>query len=355
MARKSKPPEEQSGAFHCFNCDTIWTRWGAWCRGCGTTDTIAFDPDTDPEKAKNWDEQEESLNSEDEPITAGNVIPTQKLAIPTGIAGFDHVLGGGYFKEVTGDSIRGGAYLFGGPRGSGKSRLTLASFSRPAKARLKTLYISGEETAERLSMYVRDDDLSSKIGLYNTTDFDRAMGLAEDGFKGMPGPLDLVAIDSAQKMKMNGVRRLTELSERVRDFVSTHPTVIVLLSQENRTGDPAGTNELGHDLDVVLRIAREADGTRMLTCEHKNRFGKDDGRWRYRVVEKKNGIRLVTVTDPEPRVVEAPPAALPPASPRAPMPKPPPIPKPPPPPLPPPRRPLSKHPGLHIVPRLKDT
>jgi predicted ATP-dependent serine protease len=349
-----KPPT--TGTFRCYGCDTLWVHWGAWCRGCGATDTIAFDPEADPDEAKDWETLEEDEPNEDEPIAAGNVIPTQKLAIPTGIAGYDGVLAGGYFKEVTGDRIRGGAYLFAGPRGSGKSRLTLASLSRPAKARLKVLYVSAEETAERLSMYIREADLSSKIHVYNTTDLDRALGLAEEGFKGIPGPMDILAIDSGQKMRMQGARRLTELSERVRDFCNTHPTVIVLLSQENRAGDPAGTNELGHDLDVILRITREADGVRFVRCDDKNRFGKDNGQWRYRIVEKKNGTRLVTVANPEPPSVELPPAAaLPPSSvsPRVPMPKPPPIPQPPPKPKPPPRK-LSAHPRLHIVPRPRD-
>jgi DNA repair protein RadA/Sms len=328
--------DSSTGAFRCYSCNATWVQWGAWCRACGAVDAVAFDPEADAATAKNWNEEEQV--NEDGPIAAGDVIPTQKLAIPTGLAGLDLVLAGGYYKEVTGGTIRGSAVLFTGPRGCGKSRLTLASLSRPAKSRLKVLYVSAEEVTERLSTYVRADDLSPKIGLYNTTDFDRALELAEEG------SIDILAIDSAQKMKVKGRRALNEISERVRDFASSHPTIIILLSQENRAGDPAGTNELGHDLDVVLKLARDADGTRILTCDNKNRFGRDDGQWRYRIVEKKNGTRLVTVADPLPPEPKALPALPPAAPPRPPMPRPPPLPQ------PPPRRPLSRHPGLHIVP-----
>jgi hypothetical protein len=211
-------------------------------------------------------------------------------------------------------------------------------------------------------MYIKEGRLSPKIHLYGTTDFERAIGLAGDGFKGCPGPLDIVVFDSAQKFKLKG--RLREVSEGVRNFTSTHPTIIILLSQENRAGDPSGTNELASDLDVVLRVSRQGAEIRLLECMHKNRFGRDDGRWLFRIDEGKKGLSFTTLEEPPPEEKQVPPppfekppltSVTPPWShPRAPAPKPP-MPVPPPLPKPPPRRPLSKHPGLHIVPsRPKD-
>jgi DNA repair protein RadA/Sms len=329
----------KTGAFVCFACDAVSATWGAWCRACGYVGAIGFDPHAV------FDELgDTSCQDGDEPIEAGNVIPTEKCPISTGIKGLDDVTDGGYFKEITGGSIRGSSVLVAGPRGGGKSRLILSSFSRPAKARMKCLYISAEETTERLSMYVRESGLSPKIRLCHSQDLDRALELA----RGM----DLVALDSGQKFKRDGAKKLSQLSEAVRDFTKSNPTVIVVLSQENKTGDTMGTNELPHDLDVCLRVTREANGVRLLKCDAKNRFGRDDREWRFKIVDGAKGTRYETVENPPPALppvlhpppfAPAPTAPIPPASP---MPRPPPIPK------PQPRKPLSKHPGLHIVKRI---
>lgn len=340
-----------AGAYRCFSCQALTEAWGAWCRTCGYVGGIGHDPDAVAE------EESEPPPEIDAPVDAGSVTPTEKFPIPTGIRGFDDVTDGGYFKEKTGNMIRGSSVLVAGPRGGGKSRLVLATFSRPAKARMKCLYISAEETAERLSRYVKESDLSSKIQLYHTQDLERALELAEG--------MDLVALDSGQKFKHGSMRKLTQLSEAVRDFTKTHPTVIVVLSQENKTGDTSGTNELPHDLDVCLRVTREGD-TRFLKCDAKNRFGCDDQEWRFKIVKGASGTRYETVEKaapqevlpasppPVPKPFAASPSASKPPAPKPPMPKPPPIPAPPPKPQPPPRRPLSKHPGLHIVPSKKD-
>jgi predicted ATP-dependent serine protease len=317
----SKMAPTKTGAFVCFSCSTVSAAWGAWCRACGYVGGIGFDPDASLDEVPI-----------DGPVTAGEIIPTEKLVIPTGIQGLDQVLGGGFFKEKTADRIRGSSVLFAGPRGTGKTHISLAALSRAAKARMKTLYLSAEETAERLSMYIHEGNLSSKIRLYHTSDFDRAIELAQG--------CDIVVFDSAQKFRLHGAKRLSEMSERIRDFVSTNPTVVLLLSQENRTGDPAGTNELGHDVDVVIRVSRNGE-IRTVTCEGKNRFGRDDGCWRYRIMDGKRGPRFETVED-------APPA---PPKPFAPEPEPTPPPMPTPPPIPkPPRKLVSQHPRLHIVP-----
>jgi DNA repair protein RadA/Sms len=361
----------QLGAFVCHACRNVTPQWGAWCRKCSYVGAIGFDPDARPSEIA--DDVPEVV---DGPRAAGSIVPTEKLAIPTGLSGLDDVLTGGFYKEVTADQIRGSVIMLAGPRGSGKSRLLLAALSRPASAKLRCLYLTAEETAERLSMYVREGRLSPKIQIHETQEFETAMQFVEEGCRptaqaGRPArvkqrqPWDLVVLDSAQKFRLDGTRKLSRISEAVRDFTKQHPTVIVLLSQENRAGDPAGSNELGHDVDVVLRVARDKDGSRLLTCEGKNRFGRDDIEWRYRIVEGKTGPYFETVPerpsapmntspDTSPDTTTTPDRPIVPFPPKVSgrtIPKPPPIPVPPPKPPPPPRRPLSKHPGLHIVPR----
>ena len=63
--------------------------------------------------------------------------------MPTGIAEFDRVLGGGL--------VEGGVVLIGGDPGIGKSTLLLQALARLSAQRL-VLYVSGEESAQQIAL-----------------------------------------------------------------------------------------------------------------------------------------------------------------------------------------------------------
>lgn len=284
----------KTGAFVCHACGAATAEWAAWCRACNYVGAIGWKrgaqidetPDVEPE------------TDSDEPVAARNVVPIETICIPTGLVGLDRVLAGGFFKEKTAHGILGSTVLISGRRGGGKSRVALAALSKPAKLGLKTLYISSEETADRLSRYVREGGLSDKINLYHTLEFERGIDLAINGFKGVRGPLDIVVFDSGQKFRLEGGRKLSKLSDMLRETTKKHPIIAVLLSQENAQGDPSGTNELGHDADVVLRVERHDNKTRTLSCVAKNRFGTDDGEWTFGIASTASGIRFTDAERP---------------------------------------------------------
>ena len=284
----------KTGAFVCHACGAATAEWAGWCRACNYVGAIGW-------KRGVQVDEEPSIEPEgdlDGPMVAGDVTPTEKICVPTGIVGFDRVLTGGFYKEKTGEGIRGSTVLLSGRRGGGKSRVTLAALSKPANRRMKCLYVSSEEQIERLSRYVREGGLSDKIHLYHTLEFERGVDLAVNGFRGVKGPLDIVVFDSAQKFKLEGGRKLTKLSEMLREVTKSYPIVGVLLSQENAQGDPFGTNELGHDADVVLRVERHDNNTRTLSCVAKNRFGADDGEWAFGISSTASGIRFTDAERP---------------------------------------------------------
>ena len=286
-----KPNTNKSGAFVCHACGAATAEWAAWCRACNYVGAIGWQA----EFVKSLLSIEEP--DLDAPVMASSVTPTEKICIPTGIVGVDRVLTGGFYKEKTEGGVRGSTVLLSGRRGGGKSRLTLAALSKPARSK-KVLYVSSEEQVERLARYIKEGGLSDKIHLYHTLEFERAVALAVEGFKGMRGPFDLVAFDSAQKFKLEGGRKLTKLSDMLRETTKNHPIIAVLLSQENAQGDPSGTNELGHDADVVLRVERHDNNTRTLSCVAKNRFGADDGEWAFGISSTASGIRFTDAERP---------------------------------------------------------
>jgi DNA repair protein RadA/Sms len=284
----------KTGAFVCHACGAATPEWAGWCRACNYVGAIGWKRDA----RVNEEPSIEPEGDLDGPMVAGDVTPTEKICVPTGIVGFDRVLTGGFYKEKTGEGIRGSTVLLSGRRGGGKSRVTLAALSKPANRRMKCLYVSSEEQIERLSRYVREGGLSDKIHLYHTLEFERGVDLAVNGFRGVKGPLDIVVFDSAQKFKLEGGRKLTKLSEMLREVTKSYPIVGVLLSQENAQGDPSGTNELGHDADVVLRVERHDNNTRTLSCVAKNRFGADDGEWTFGISSTASGIRFTDAERP---------------------------------------------------------
>lgn len=215
-----------SGAFVCHACGAATAEWAAWCRACNYVGAIGWQA----EFVKSLLSIEEP--DLDAPVMASSVTPTEKICIPTGIVGVDRVLTGGFYKEKTEGDVRGSTVLLSGRRGGGKSRLTLAALSKPARSK-KVLYVSSEEQVERLARYIKEGGLSDKIHLYHTLEFERAVALAVEGFKGMRGPFDLVAFDSAQKFKLEGGRKLTKLSDMLRE--TTKITLLLRYFSRKRT------------------------------------------------------------------------------------------------------------------------
>ena len=83
-------------------------------------------------------------------LTAGEV------RLKTGIGELDRVLGGGL--------VTGGLSLIGGDPGVGKSTLLLTVLSHFAQRGLKTLYVSGEESARQIRL--RADRLQPPCGKF---------------------------------------------------------------------------------------------------------------------------------------------------------------------------------------------
>src|SRR5690606_28394851 len=89
--------------------------------------------------------------------------PRQQPRLPTGIAEFDRVLGGGL--------VPGGVVLIGGDPGIGKSTLLLQALASMARVH-RVLYVTGEESgdqvalrAQRLGVPTAEVDLLAEIRL----------------------------------------------------------------------------------------------------------------------------------------------------------------------------------------------
>lgn len=124
--------------YQCKSCKRIYSKWQGQCSECGEWNSLEILKET--QKASRYKSSIDTL-----PIdlkSLNKVLKTTKLLSrkTSGIAALDNLLGGGF--------VEGQTILLAGEPGVGKSTLAL-QFSGTSK--LKTTYISGEETEEQVA------------------------------------------------------------------------------------------------------------------------------------------------------------------------------------------------------------
>src|SRR5215470_8565321 len=143
-------------SFVCQNCGAAFARWAGKCEACGEWNTLV----------------EESAEGPRRPSRKGRPFAIESLKgtsqdaprLPSGIAEFDRVTGGGF--------VRGSALLLGGDPGIGKSTLLLEVAAALARKGQRAVYISGEEAvaqvrlrAERLKLVDAPIELAAETSV----------------------------------------------------------------------------------------------------------------------------------------------------------------------------------------------
>lgn len=178
---------------------------------------------------------------------------------------FNRVLGGGL--------VRGSVTLIGGEPGIGKSTLLMQIALQSSK--LRTLYISGEESAQQLKLR------ADRIGYQNPN----CLILTETNTQSIfhhieQNTPDIVIIDSIQTLQspilesspgsVSQVRQAT--SELIR-FAKETNTPVILIGHITKDGTIAGPKILEHMVDVVLQFEGDRNHIYRLLRSIKNRFG----------------------------------------------------------------------------------
>jgi DNA repair protein RadA/Sms len=201
------------------------------------------------------------------------VVPLSQVAaapvarLKTGIGELDRVLGGGL--------VPGSLVLLGGSPGIGKSTLTNMALGNIAGSGRKTLYVSGEESAEQVRL--RAERLSPNAL--------EAPVLAETDLDGV---LDAIAshqpavcvIDSVQTLRCaessgapGSVGQVREVAARIMDVAKARSIAVVLVGHVTKDGALAGPRVLEHLVDCVLQFEGERERPYRELRALKNRFG----------------------------------------------------------------------------------
>ena len=255
-------------AYVCNQCGAEHTRWQGQCAACGAWDTLS-EFVVEPAAAAGKAAPKRSgyagqISARITPLTeVAQQIESRSLI---GIGELDRVLGGGL--------VQGSVVLVGGDPGIGKSTLLLQMLGALG-ARLKGLYVSGEESlaqiaarAQRLSL-----ELAPLQGLAETC-IERILEHAQAAHP------QLLVIDSVQTLwseqlgaAPGSVSQVRETAARLVRYAKETGTSVFLVGHVTKEGGIAGPRVLEHMVDAVLYFEGDAGSRFRVLRAFKNRFG----------------------------------------------------------------------------------
>ena len=249
----------------CSNCGADSPKWIGKCPNCGEWNTYVEEIVSHEPVATKRGGQSGGLSRSMRPVLLRDVTSEKEERIDLLDAELNRVLGGGL--------VRGSLVLIGGEPGIGKSTLVLQTVLR--LARLKVLYVSGEESLHQLKM--RADRLnpeSQNCLILCETNLEKIFSEAADAVP------DLLVIDSIQTIYTDAVEsspgsvsQVRECSAAILKYAKESGTPVLLIGHINKEGSIAGPKVLEHIVDTVLQFEGDQHYMYRILRSIKNRFG----------------------------------------------------------------------------------
>ena len=252
--------------YQCNECGAVTLKWAGQCTDCNSWNTLT---EVVIEDKPLVSERFQSHAADPATIRKLSEVDLVKQPrVPTGSAEFDRSLGGGL--------VSGSAVLLGGDPGIGKSTLLLQVLSSLAENdRLKTLYISGEESIEQINLR------AARLGLPADGLYVLAENQLENIFTaaGRHQPSVLV-VDSIQTVfsealqsAPGAVAQVRECAARLVRFAKQTGTTVFLVGHVTKEGALAGPRVLEHMVDAVLYFEGDNNSRYRIIRSVKNRYG----------------------------------------------------------------------------------
>ena len=245
----------------CKSCGNESPKWMGRCPACGEWNTMV-------EETVATGKRQPQVNvpgSGHKPMPLSQIESTHEQRISLSNAEVDRILGGGL--------VEGSLVLIGGEPGIGKSTLSLQIPLQ--NSRLRTLYVTGEESARQVKLRaarIGGDDSGCMI--YSETLMENIISEARAM---MP---DLMVVDSVQTMfsqnvesSPGSVTQIKETASMLLRFAKETGVPVILIGHITKEGSIAGPKILEHIVDVVLQFEGDNRGTYRLLRSIKNRFG----------------------------------------------------------------------------------
>jgi DNA repair protein RadA/Sms len=247
--------------YTCTECGGDAPKWQGQCPNCGVWNTLVETMAT-PAAAR----FESVAGARSTVTTLASVKPRASFRIATGLEEFDRVLGGGL--------VPGGVILLGGDPGIGKSTLLLQA-GAALGALHRTLYVTGEESAEQIALRAH------RLGLVNAP----IELLAEVQLEAIVAAInatapEIVVIDSIQTVYTEAlasapgsVAQVRECAAQLTRLAKQRGVIVLFVGHVTKEGAIAGPRVLEHIVDTVLYFEGDPHSSFRLVRAIKNRFG----------------------------------------------------------------------------------
>ncbi|WP_165026094.1 DNA repair protein RadA [Dysgonomonas sp. ZJ279] len=252
-------------AFVCTSCGNDSPKWLGKCPVCGewnsyVEEIISTGKDSLAKGGLNI-----FATSKAKPLLLKDVETADEPRIDLQDGEFNRVLGGGL--------VPGSLVLIGGEPGIGKSTLVLQTVL--GLKDVKTLYISGEESARQLKLRAdRINSNSENCFIVCETNLEQIFVHLQNTKP------DFVIIDSIQTIftdtvesSPGSVSQVRECSAAILKFAKETSTPVVLIGHINKEGSIAGPKVLEHIVDTVLQFEGDQHYMYRILRSIKNRFG----------------------------------------------------------------------------------
>src|ERR1035437_9302657 len=264
----------------CSECGLQSAKWHGQCPGCEAWNTLveeSVSPARGDSRAKGGSRR--GLRA-----APGQGAPPRVASVPlrevgasavkrmsTGIGELDRVLGGGL--------VPGSLVLLGGSPGIGKSTLTNMVLGHLQQAGRRTLYISGEESAEQVRLR------AERLGTGLDHAALRVPVLAENDLESILETLaaeapEACVIDSVQTLRSaelagapGSVGQVREAAAQIMELAKARGIGVILVGHVTKDGALAGPRVLEHLVDCVLQFEGERERPYRELRALKNRFG----------------------------------------------------------------------------------
>lgn len=253
--------------FECQHCGYQTPRWLGRCPECGTWGGLVEEralpsrPDAGGRRGR---------SAATAPVVITDVGGVAVSRRPTGIGEIDRALGGGL--------VPGSVILIGGDPGIGKSTLLLQVAARLADRDRKSLYVSGEESAEQTKARAeRIGALSPHLYLHAETVLEMIL---EHLTRLKPA---LLVVDSIQttysealESPAGSLSQVREVATRLLQVSKERGMSTCLIGHVTKEGALAGPKALEHIVDTVIAFEGERQHAYRILRVTKNRFGSTD-------------------------------------------------------------------------------
>lgn len=255
-------------SFKCTECGWTGPKWVGRCPECQAWSSVT---EVSAAPARAGLRTTTTGTTPNKPARAVKDIPVGEVErTSTGLSELDRVLGGGL--------VAGQCVLLAGEPGVGKSTLLLEAADKFATNGRKVLYVSGEESAEQISIRAkRIGTKSTSLLIADETDLAVLLGHIEE-----VDP-DLLVVDSVQTIasteldgRAGGVAQVHEVTQVLTRAAKSRRMPLLLIGQSTRDNSVAGPRSLEHLVDTVLTFEGDRSTPLRLLRANKNRYGPAD-------------------------------------------------------------------------------